>query len=370
MNHSQLGRIEGISLIVIIILNHIVLNLPKNLIDQCGSSTPLNILYITILVFIFLWIMLKLWKPFKNSDILDISEFLGGKVLKNTLGFFFILYFLTISSTLLRNFAEILKLVYFEKATVGIVVLIFLIAAVIGNRFGFKTILGANLIVVPLVLINLLIAFFSVSARFDVNRIFPILGYGASQTFFSGMSNIFAFTGISCLYFIKPLLKNPDDFNKVTYFSIGISAFYLFLSVTTLIFSFADILTINELSPVYLLIRGTDFGRFLQRPDALFIFGWILSLMSYLGIVIFFILHVLKKITKIQNTKPLIYAVATLLFIFALIPKNMAEIRFIQETIFRYSTIILVFIVSFFVLLFAYIKHKKKSNKEDLVKNE
>lgn len=373
MNHSQLGKVEGISLIVIIILNHIVLNLPKTLLDQCGSSTSLNIIYVTILVFIFLSIMLKLWKPFKNSDILDISEFLGGKVLKSILGFFFLLYFIIISSTLLRNFAEILKLVYFEKATVSFIVLVFLIAAIVANKFGFKTILGCNLIIVPIMLINLLIAFFCISSRFDVNRIFPILGYGIDQTFFSGMSNMFAFTGISCLYFLKPLLKNPDDFNKVTYFSIGISALYLFLSVTTLLFSFSDVLTINELSPVYILIRGTDFGRFLQRPDSLFIFGWILSLMSYLGIVIFFCLHALKKVTKIQNTKPMIYAIATLIFIFALIPKNMVEIRFIQNTIFKYFTLILVFGVSFFVLLFAYIKHKRKNTKpkkEDLVKSE
>ena len=373
MNHSQLGKLEAISLIIIIILNHIVLNLPKTLLDQCGSSTSLNTIYITILVFIFSSIILKLWKPFKNSDILDISEFLGGKILKSIIGFLFILYFITISSALLRNFAEILKLVYFEKATVGFVVLVFLIAAIIANRFGFRTIIGTNLIVVPIILVNLLIAFFCVSTRFDINRIFPIFGYGINQTFFSGISNIFAFTGISCLYFLKPLLKNPDDFNKVTFLSIGISAFYLFLSVTTLLFSFADVLTINELSPIYLLIRGTDFGRFLQRPDALFILGWILSLMSYLSIVIFFSLHAFKKITKIQYAKPMIYCISAIIFIFALIPKNMVEIRFVQNTIFKYFTIILVFGISFFILLFAYIKHKKKNAKtpkEDLVKNE
>lgn len=373
MNHSQLGKVEAISLIVIIILNHIVLNLPKSVLDQCGSSTSLNIIYVTILVFIFLGVILKLWKPFKNSDILDISEFLGGKVLKWILGFLFILYFIILSSTLLRNFAEILKLVYFEKATVGFVVLAFLIAAVIANRFGFRAVLGTNLIVVPIVLINLLIAFFCVATRFDVNRIFPIFGYGINETFFSGMSNMFAFTGLSLIYFLKPLLKNTDDFNKVTYFSIGISAFYLFLSVTTLLFSFADVLTINELSPVYILIRGTDFGRFLQRPDALFIFGWILSLMSYLSIIIWFTLHALKKVTKIQDTKPMIYCISAIIFIFALIPKNMVEIRFIQNTVFKYFTLILVFGISFFVLLFAYIKHKKKNTKlekEDLVKNE
>lgn len=372
MKCSKIGTFEGIAFIVVIILNHIVLNIPKSLIDKCGPSTPLNLIYITILVFIFLYIMLKLWKPFGNSDILDISEFLGGKWLKIILGFFFITYFLITSSTLLRNFSEILKLVYFEKLPICLIILFFIIAYTIANRFGFNSIIKCNFIIVPIVLINLLIAFFCIFSRFEINRIFPILGYGINETFFSGMSNIFAFTGLGYLYFLKPFLKKPEDFNKVSYIAIGISALYLFLSVTTLLFSFADILTINEISSVQLLIRGTDFGRFLQRPDALFILGWILSLMSYLSIMVFMVCHIFQKITKIQDSKAMVYCFAAISFIIALLLRNMADIRWIENVLFRYTTIGLIFISSFCILLFAYLKYKKKhsSSKEVLLNDK
>ncbi len=369
MSSSKLGRLEGIFFIVIIILNHIILNLPQSILEQCGSSSCLNIIFITILVFLFLAFILKLWKPFGNSDILDISEFLGGKPLKIILGTLFILYFVIISSTLLRNFSEMIKVVYFEKATICLMLLFFLIAACIANRFGFRTIIKCNMIIVPIVLLNLLIAFFCIFSRFEIKRIFPIWGYGINQTFFSGMSNLFAFSGIAYLYFLKPILKKPADFNKISYSSIGISAMYLLLSVTTLLFSFADVLTINEISPVYLLIRGTNFGRFLQRPDALFILGWILSLMSYLSITVWMISNIFKKITVTHDTKPMIYCFCAIIFVFALIPKNIAQIRFIQDVIFRYFTIILVFVISLLILIFSHIKYKKKHpiiNKEAL----
>ena len=176
------------------------------------------------------------------------------------------------------------------------------------------------------------------------------------------MTNIFAFTGISYLYFLKPFLKEPESFNKISYISIGISAFYLFLSITTLLFSFADVLTVNDLSSVYVLIRGTDFGRFLQRPDSLFILGWILTLMSYISITVLMVNHIFSKLAKIQDTKPMVYCFSTLCFIFALIPKNIVAIRWLEDTLFRYVTIILVFIISFCILLFAYLKHKKKNS--------
>lgn len=365
MNSLKIGTFEAIAFIVVIILNHIVLNIPKSLIDKCGNATPLNLICVIFLVFVFLYFILKFWKPFGNSDILDISEFLGGKLLKIIVGICFISYFIMTSGTLLRNFSEILKLVYLEKTTICLIVLVFVIACAIANRFAFGTVIKANFIIVPFVLINLLIAFFCIFPRFEINRVFPILGNGINETFFSGLSNIFALTGISYLYFLKPFLKKPQDFNKISYISIGISAFYLFLSVTTLIFSFADVLTINEMSSVYLLIRGTDFGRFMQRPDALFMLGWILSLMSYLSIMILMVSHIFQKITRIKDARPMVYCFASFAFIVALLPKNMAQIRWIENTLFRYATIGLVFIISFVIVFLAYLKHQKKNSSSE-----
>jgi spore germination protein len=195
---------------------------------------------------------------------------------------------------------------------------------------------------------------------------FPILGYGINETFFSGMTNLFAFSGLAYLYFVGPLLKEPKDFNKVGYMSIVISAFYLFLCIISLLFSFADIQTINEISPIYSLIRNTDFGTFLQRPDALFILGWILSLMSYISITVWTITNILQKITNAKNTNPMVYGVSALIFILALLPKNLAEIYFVQNTVFRYITIILVFIISFLILLFANIKNGGKKDERKI----
>lgn len=359
MNYSKIGSIEAICLIVIAVLNQLILNLPKNLLDSCGSSTPLNIIFVSILVFIFLYFVIKLFKNFSNSDILDVSEFLGGKILKTIIGILFICYFIVLCSTQLRNFCEILKIVYFPKASIGFLIAIFLLVGIIASKFGFGTIIKSNLIVVPIVMINLLIAFFWVSARFVPERIFPILGYGVSETFFSGMTNIFAFTGLSYIYFLQPMLHEKEKFKTISFIGIGISTLFVLLSVTSLLFSFSDILVINELSPVYLLIRGADFGRFFQRPDAIFFLGWILCFMSYVSITIFFITNIARKIGNLHSRFPLTYALSTLLFIVAIIFKDITQIRFIQDNVFKYFTIILVFVISFLILVFANIKHRK-----------
>ena len=373
MSYSKIGSIEAIALIVVVILNHIVLNLPETFLGSCGSSSPLNIIYVSILIFIFLFFVIKLFKNFSNSDIIDISEFLGGKYLKTIIGVLFIIYFILISATQLRGFGEILKIVYFPKVAICFLSAIFLVVAIVANKFATNTIIKTNLIIVPLFMFNLLVAFFCVSTRFVPERIFPILGYGVNETFFSGISNIFALNGISYIYFLLPMLNKKENFKFISFIGIAISSLFVFLSVTCLLFSFADALSINDVSPIYLLIRGTDFGRFIQRPDAIFFLGWILSLMSYISISIMFITKIMQKIGNLNASFPLSYATAGLIFIVALLPKGEVEIRFIQNTLYKYSTISVVFVVSFLILIFANIKYKKKhkiSNMESDLINE
>ena len=217
MSYSKIGSIEAIALIVVVILNHIVLNLPETFLGSCGSSSPLNIIYVSILIFIFLFFVIKLFKNFSNSDIIDISEFLGGKYLKTIIGVLFIIYFILISATQLRGFGEILKIVYFPKVAICFLSAIFLVVAIVANKFGTNTIIKTNLIIVPLVMFNLLVAFFCVSTRFVPERIFPILGYGVNETFFSGISNIFALNGISYIYFFLSSLLNSFNFKIIEF---------------------------------------------------------------------------------------------------------------------------------------------------------
>lgn len=321
-------------------------------------------------MFIFLYIILKLFKNFSNSDIVDVAEYLGGKFLKIIIGTLFIAYFIVISATQLRNFCEILQLAYFPEVPISLLVILFLAIAVIANKFGNMSITRINLIVVPLVMINLLIAFFCISSRFVPERIFPILGYGINETFFSGLTNLFAFTGLSYIYFLQPLLKNSEKFKKISFIGMGISAIYLFLSITTLLFSFADVLSINEISPIYLLVRGADWGRFIQRPDSVFFLGWILCMMSYISITIMLVIVILKKLGNLNSKFPLAYPTSALIFIVAILPKGIAEIRFIENYVFKYFTLILLFVISFLVLALANIKHNKlksPNNEEELV---
>lgn len=367
MNDSKLGRIEAIAFMVVIILNHLFLNLPNRIINLYGSASLLNIIYISILAFIFLYLFLKMFKNFQGNDILDVTEFLGGKILKAIIGTLFIIYFLIMSSTQLRNLVSMLKITYFEEAPECFLLLCFVVVVAIASLFKRSSIFRNNVIITIVMLITLLIICVGVSNTFIPERIFPIFGYGFENTFFTGLSNMFAFSGFAFLYFLQPFLKNTNEFKKVSYISLGISSLYLFLSVMTLLFSYADILSSNELSPFFSLVQTIDIGRFFQRPESIFLLGWILNLLSYLSISMIVITTIFQKITQSSDRKMINYTFCVLLFSLALLPKGMADIRWIQNMVFPVMINSLVYGICPTLLILANLKYRKKhkNRKED-----
>ncbi len=361
MNSLQkIGKFEAIALIIMITINQIIFNISNTIIINTGSSAWLNIIIISIVAILFCLLICKLFKKFLSQDIVDISEYLGGKVLKTIVGILYVLFFIFLAGIFLRYLASSLKLIYFEKSPITFLLLLFLIPIVLTVRLGIKPISEVNLMFTPIVLLSMLIILFSTAKDFVPERIFPILGFGADKTFFIGLNNIFTFSCFAYLYFLMPILKNPEDFKKVAVTSIIISAVYLFLSIISLLMMFPFIAFSDEMLSVYLLTRLIEFGKFFQRVDAIFIFIWILSTFSFLSITTSLINRIIKKLTKIKHHNELCYSICAIIFGVALIFKNIADMKFIQNILLRYVSISLVFIFSLIILILANFKLKKE----------
>lgn len=372
MDNQKIGTLEGISLILMVIISHLLLNIPQTIINTCGTSSSLNIIYLSIIAILICCLIVWLMKKFPGCDIIDISDYLGGRVLKTLIGFILIGYILFFAAILLRNAIEALKIIYYFNSKVTFVAIFFIITPIIANIFGERAIIKCNLIITPIIIIVLLIAFISVTPLFVWQRIFPIFGYGINNTFGAdGLSNIFAFNGLLVIMLLVPLLSKPKNFKKISITAISITSVLLFLFVTTLLLAFPYVLSIESITPIYLMVVNTQFSTFFQRPEALFIFVWILFFMSYLNVIIMFSLKMFKKVAKIENTKPLSYSFSTLLFIFAFIPVGMTEVRFLENTAYKYVTLIVTFFICISVLIGANIKYKilnRKSSKKEEVK--
>lgn len=357
----KIEKVEAICAICIIMVNRIILNLPYAIIKNTKTGSPLNLIYIGLVGLLFIILLNKLFKKFPNSDIIDLSEYLGKKPLKIVvsiifIGFFFLTLFMTLS-----DFVNLLQIIYFNSSPSIFILLFFILAMLISNLIGFRSIIKTICLIVPFTIISILIAFFAVSDEFSLFKLTPVLGDGVYSVFVNGLSNLFAFGIINFFFFLKPLLKNSYDFSKITISSFLISWALLFLTIISLLFVFPMTNVSSNINFLYILSRKISFGDFLQKIDALFILLWILSIFSYLSIVTFILNSIFKKITHATDGNMFSYLISSLLLGACLLPFNIAEIKFIQTTIYKYFVLIL-FVISFIILLFANLKFRRKKS--------
>jgi len=150
-NNYKMQNIEAIFLILIVMINKMIINLPYYITDLVGTGAIINLIYIGILGLIFVFCLNFLFQKFPNSDIIDISEFLGGKFLKIIIGIIFVAFFLFVAYVTLSDFANLLKTIYFKNSPLIFILLFFMIGILIANLVGFKSIIHTICIIIPFI---------------------------------------------------------------------------------------------------------------------------------------------------------------------------------------------------------------------------
>ena len=290
---------------------------------------------------------------------MDISGFLGGKALKAIMGIIYILFFQVFNVLCISYFANAIKLIYFNKTPIIILVLLFTIPPILINKYRFKTIANLNMIFVPFVVLDIIILFFGASNEYVLQNIFPILGFGEKETFLYGITNLFAFSGLAYLFFINPFIKE-NKFKKISIISIILSGTYLLLSIFCLILSFPSITMYDQLFSLYALTRRIALGSFLQRVDAIFILIWILNNFCFTSIGIFYITTIFQKLTNIKCSTRILYSTAAITFSLCLAFNNIADIKKFAMYFYKFFSFPLIFIISFLILILANIKYDRK----------
>ena len=368
-SNNKIGFMEALSILMIVVFAHLILLLPKIIIENQGTGSIVNIIFVTLLALFAVYILNILYKKFKGMDILDISGFLFGKKFKFIVGLIYIIHAIFVASLLLRNTAENLKTTYFQNTPTPYIAFFMLVGVAYLCRFNLKTIIKCNLIIVPLIAVSFIALFILSSKNFVFERVFPILGYGAETTFLKGSANIFCFGNIFFLLLLMPYLKDYNQFNKLSYTSVILSGFFILITILGILLVFPLNVASTSNIPLYMQTRTLTFGKLLQRLDALFILIWDLNILSYLSIVIGFVVSIFKKITNIQTGKTISYTFVAILLGASLIYRNIIETRLLDSNWYKNFTLILVFGMGFLILLLANFK-KLRQEKKSINKGE
>lgn len=358
MENTKIGNKEAIVLLITITFNHIIMNISKSIIDSTGSASLINIIYIGLISVIFTTIICHFLNKFPTWDLIDISEYLGGKFLKWIIGLLFIGYFIFFAGNLLNMFSACLEIIYFQLVKTKYVIALFVIAAVLCSIMKHNAIFRSTFIIFPFLIISTLFLFIGDFRYYIFEKIYPLLGNGTYSTFIIGLSNMFAFQGLAYIYFMPPKLKEPTQLKNISITSIILSCIFILINVSVILFMFNGFVETDELLPLYSAVKYIEFGSFLQKLDSTFVLIWITTFISYLSITLKFSSDIFKKLANIENANIFTYLLGIVLFFIGIWQKNYAFSTFLTNTVYKYAFFILIIGISLFILTSATLKQK------------
>jgi len=349
---EKINNKEAISLAVSCSLGITVLVSSQIIASHCLSSSLINTGYISLIAMGLTYIVCILYKKFIGISFLDITEFLGGRILKFIVGTAFLLYFIFTASIVLCKAVNCLQIVYYPMTHPNYTILLFVITSAIACNLKNNGFLRATFIILPIVIVAIIFIFVGNLKNFNYENIFPIMGNGWNTTFLEGTTNLFTFGGIAYIFFLPQNLKRPDKFLSISLISTAISSILLTFITATIILMFNKNVTSGQLFPLYIAVRYIEFGTFFQRLDSAFLLIMNIAICSFLGIYANLCVSIIKEIANVSDTKPLSYSFGLILYACTILIDSNFELEFMQNEFFKIFFFVIISL-GFLVLIFA-----------------
>lgn len=326
IKEGKFGPQEAISLITITIVTMVFFTSPSSLARVVGTATW----YMTLisaataaLGFTFVYLLLK---RFPGKNIVEIFEITLGRFLGFIFSGLLLALFLLSPATLLRDFTEIMKVYVFPLSPPSYIMGFFIIGVILLGILGLETQARFSRLVAPILLVAFVAALILASQNYDLYRLTPILGYGIKRTIHHGLTRSSVYGYVVILAVIASSLQGTKHIKKIGYISIVASG--ILVSAASLAFTLTfPYSTAEEVtSPLYQMMALIDYGRFVQRFDALFFFIWDISTLIAVSLELYIAASIYCKMFRIQDIRPVIISLSIIMFTIALIPKDLETV--------------------------------------------
>lgn len=314
IKEGKFGVQEAVWLMVFAISTKVFYTSPARVVDLVGNAgwyMTLISMSVAILGFTFIYLLLK---RFPGQDIASIfADTLGGP-----LGFVFsailALYLLFLATNTISEFAEVTKVYVFPLTPSSLIIGIFVVGVLIMCILGLETQARFAKLSAYTILFGFILILALGIENYDVNRLFPILGYGADKVLRHGLIRSSAYGEIIILAVIAPSLQGTAFVKKAGYTGLILSGFFISISALAFALSFPYYTAQEITAPMYEMAELINYGRFIQRVEPIFLFIWFFSSFTSISILFYCFISTYCRIFKIRDIRPIALGAAIILF--------------------------------------------------------
>ncbi|BFT73881.1 GerAB/ArcD/ProY family transporter [Paenibacillus sp. P36] len=311
-----------------------ILTLPRFLADK--METPdgwITVIVGGILAFGFGLIMVKLSQHFPGKTFFEYSQIIAGKWIGKLLNLIMIVYFALFAGFEIRDMSEIINYLFLEKTPKEFIILVFMCVAVYLTAGGISSIARLFEFILPLTLV-IIIASYSLSLNlFELENLRPVLGMGIGPIFKGLPETWRAFAGIETMLFVTAYMSRPEKAGKALLAGISISVFVYLITMIVVLggIPYEQVATLTW--PAISIVRSYELtGFFLERYESLLIVVRLIQVFT--GFVMYqYIVSLGLSQTFKKAYYRYIYAVLPVIFIIAMYPKSINQVKALGDIV-------------------------------------
>lgn len=358
-NQGHFGLLETIALTTLVIVSKIFYTSLAAMVKAVGTAAWYATLISCFSSIVFFLMICLLMKRFPGMNIVEIYEQVLGKIVGKVLGFLWPCYLLYYAATSSREFFEVIKAYVLSNTRESIIYISFIGVMALIAYVGLESIVRLSYITFLPIMVGLFLILIMAHPYYDPDLLKPYWGYGFGKTLTIGFLRSSAYQEVLTLIMIVKSIQGKDNSVKAGLISLVLSGMIFSISVLTYTMMFTYSMGGENLSGLFQMSRSIYYSRYLQRVETIFLFPWVVSSLITAGVALYLALYLYGNVFEINNYKPLILPFSFLIYMVAVIPKNVVEFTEIYLSFVREYSLGFAYGIPILVLLIALITGRR-----------
>jgi len=361
LKEKKIGETEAIALLVTNIATKVYLTTPAVYMHLCENAAWIMVLISGLVSLAFFWFILKYVEFFPEKNLSETAEKVLGPFFGNLIILLVLLLVFLEVAFCFRKYSEMILLVALPEIDIAPVLAVFLVSCAIATYLGAATIAGAAYISFPFALSAVAIICLCSFHLWNSSWMFPVLSKSMGDILLAGVLRSSDYVELIFLYCFADLFY-PKQIKSIGVKSIGISTLIFLVVMWAYNLSFPSTVGQENYLPLYTMARNIYLGRFVQRIEAIFVLFWVVSGCIWLSVGFFINCKLLSDMLKLPDFRPLIPAMAILVYSAAIIPQSLPDTILYSDYYLRNYSAFFAFGVPALLIIIAILRGKVEKN--------
>ncbi|NOU88384.1 GerAB/ArcD/ProY family transporter [Paenibacillus sp. LMG 31460] len=362
------GKISAMQMGILLFsaMSSIILLQPAVIAKHAKQDMWLSPIWACLGAFLFIFFIIRLNKLYPNMSIIEFSTHIMGRIPGKIFGFIYMLFFLQLTSLVVRQYGEVIVELFFTKTPI-LIIMVSMVLICSYAVYGGLEVLGriAGVCIPAMIFLILMIALL-VIPDMNTKHLFPIMENGLTPSLKGSFIALAGFGQYMQASFFLPFLADREKGTKWVVISI------ITATITFVITNLATLFLYGRIAgsisfPIMTLARYISLADFLTHVEAIVMVIWLLGAFTKISMMYYVLVLGTSQWLNLTNYRSIIFPLGALLVVFSFwAATNKEELSYLVGITGPFNATTFLILIPMLLLLVALVRKKFQQKKGEV----